>query len=43
MKAAAYYENGPPDVFRYETVDEPVCGPDDVLMEIQAISVEVEI
>ncbi|OZI19256.1 NADP-dependent oxidoreductase [Bordetella genomosp. 9] len=40
MKAAVYYENGPPDVFRYETVDEPVCGPDDVLMEIQAISVE---
>jgi NADPH2:quinone reductase len=40
MKAAVYYENGSPDVFRYETVDEPLCGPDDVLIEIQAISVE---
>jgi len=40
MKAAVYYENGPPDVFRYETVDEPTCGPNDVLIEIEAISVE---
>ncbi|CAB3831678.1 quinone oxidoreductase family protein [Achromobacter sp. CF-sbj1-Ac2-l] len=40
MKAAVYYENGSPDVFRYETVDEPACGPDDVLIGIEAISVE---
>lgn len=40
MKAAVYYENGPPDVFRYETVDDPLCGPADVLIDIAAISVE---
>lgn len=40
MKAAVYYENGSPDMFRYETVDEPVCGPDEVLIGIEAISVE---
>ncbi|KDR38696.1 quinone oxidoreductase family protein [Caballeronia glathei] len=40
MKAAVYYENGAPEVFRYETIDEPECGPDDVLIEIRAISVE---
>jgi len=40
MKAAVYYENGAPDVFRYETVDEPECGPEDVLIEIKAVSIE---
>lgn len=40
MKAAVYYENGTPDVFRYETVDEPTCTPNEVLIEIKAISVE---
>jgi NADPH2:quinone reductase len=40
LKAAVYYENGPPNVFRYETVDEPAYGPYDVLIEIQAISIE---
>jgi len=27
MKAAVYYETGPPDVLRYEDVPDPVCGP----------------
>ncbi|WP_050478166.1 quinone oxidoreductase family protein [Herbaspirillum rhizosphaerae] len=40
MQAAVYYENGTPDVFRYETVDEPTCAPNEVLIEIKAISVE---
>jgi NADPH2:quinone reductase len=40
MKAAVYYETGPPDVFRYEDVDDPVCGPGTVLIDIEAISIE---
>lgn len=40
MQAAVYYENGTPDVFRYETVDEPTCAPNGVLIEINAISIE---
>ncbi len=40
MKAAVYYETGPPDVFRYEDVPEPVCGPGDVLVDVEAISIE---
>lgn len=40
MKAAVYYETGPPDVFRYEDVPDPVCGPGDVLIGVEAISIE---
>ena len=40
MKAAVYYETGPPDVFRYEDVPDPECGPGDVLLEVEAISIE---
>jgi NADPH2:quinone reductase len=40
MKAAVYYETGPPSVFRYEDVPDPVCGPDDVLVDVEAISIE---
>jgi NADPH2:quinone reductase len=40
MRAAVYYENGGPEVFRYETVPDPVPGPDDVLLEVEAVSVE---
>lgn len=40
MKAAVYYETGPPDVFRYEDVPDPVCGPGSVLIDIAAISIE---
>jgi NADPH:quinone reductase len=40
MKAAVYYENGGPEVFRYEDVPDPVCAPDGVLVQVEAISIE---
>lgn len=40
MKAAVYYETGPPDVFRYEDVPDPMCGPGSVLVDVEAISIE---
>ena len=40
VKAAVYYETGPPDVFRYEDVPDPVCPPGCVLIEVEAISIE---
>jgi NADPH2:quinone reductase len=40
MKAAVYYETGPPSVFRYEDVPDPVCGTGDVVVEVEAVSIE---
>lgn len=40
MKAAVYYETGPPDVFRYEDVPDAVCLPGGVLLDVEAISIE---
>ena len=40
MKAAVYYETGPPDVFRYEDVPDPVVYPGGVIVAIEAISIE---
>jgi len=40
VKAAVYYENGPPDVLRYEDVPDPTCGPGSVLVRVEAISIE---
>ncbi len=40
MKAACYYETGPPSVFRYEDVPDPKVGPGDVLVDVEAISIE---
>src|SRR5258708_15832028 len=40
MKAAVYYETGAPDVLRYEDVPDPVPGPGDVLIKVEAISIE---
>jgi NADPH:quinone reductase len=40
MKAAVYYETGPPDVFRYEDVPDPKAGPGDVLVDVEAVSIE---
>jgi NADPH2:quinone reductase len=40
MKAAVYYETGGPDVFRYEDVPDPVCGPGEVLIRVEAVSIE---
>lgn len=40
MKAAVYYESGPPSVFRYEDVPDPTCHPDGVLIDVKAVSIE---
>ena len=40
MKAAVYYETGPPSVCLYEDVPDPVCGAGDVLVDVEAISIE---
>jgi NADPH:quinone reductase len=40
MKAAVYYETGAPDVFRYEDVPDPVVGANEVLVKVEAISIE---
>lgn len=40
MKAAVFYENGGPEVFRFEEVDRPVCPPDGVIIMAAYISVE---
>ena len=40
MKAAVYYETGGPEVFRYEEVPDPVVGPGDVLVRVEAVSIE---
>ncbi len=40
VKAAVYYETGSPDVFRYEDVPDPACSPSDVLIKVEAISIE---
>lgn len=40
MKAAVYDVNGPPEVLRYVDVPDPEIGPRDVLIQVEAISVE---
>src|SRR5947199_5046327 len=40
MKAAVYYETGPPDVFRYEDVPDPEVFPGGVVVDVEAISIE---
>ncbi len=40
MKAAVYYETGPPDVFRYEEVPDPTCAPNEVVIDVGAVSIE---
>lgn len=40
MKAAVYDNPGPPAVLRYADVPDPICGPDDVLIAVEAISIE---
>jgi hypothetical protein len=39
MKAIRYYRYGPPDVLRFEDVDMPAVGDDDVLVRVRAASV----
>jgi NADPH:quinone reductase len=40
MKAAVYYETGPPDVFRYEDVLDHAVSPGSVVIDVEAISIE---
>lgn len=40
MKAAVYYKNGGPEVFRFEEVPTPTCQQDEVLIEVMAASIE---
>jgi NADPH2:quinone reductase len=40
MKAAVYYENGGPDVFRYEDVPDPQCHRKGVVIRVEAVSIE---
>lgn len=40
MKAAIFNNPGPPAVLRYAEVPDPVCGLDDVLIAVEAISIE---
>ncbi|KAH2818734.1 hypothetical protein KXV85_003668, partial [Aspergillus fumigatus] len=40
MKAAVYDHNGPPEVLRYTDVPDPKIRSRDVLIQVEAISVE---
>src|SRR5271167_4181255 len=40
MEAAVYYETGGPEVFRYEHVADPMPKANEVLVQIQFISIE---
>jgi NADPH2:quinone reductase len=40
MKAAVYYENGPPEVLRYEDVPDPQCHPKGVVIRVEAVAIE---
>ena len=40
MKAAVYDNPGPPTVLKYADVPDPICGPEDVLIAVEAISIE---
>lgn len=40
MRAAVYYETGGPEVLRYEDVPDPECGPGQVVIDVEAISIE---
>jgi NADPH2:quinone reductase len=40
MKAAVYYENGGPDVLKYEDVPDPQCHPKGIVIRVEAVSIE---
>lgn len=40
VKAAVYYQGGEPDVLLYEELPDPVCGPEEVLIDVHAVSIE---
>src|SRR5687768_4876140 len=39
MKAVRYHECGEPDVLRWENAPDPVVGPDDLLVKVEAAGV----
>lgn len=40
MKAAVYYSTGAPEVLRYEDVPDPILGESDLLVRVEAVSIE---
>lgn len=40
MKAAVYYENGPPSVLKYEDVADPQCSANGIVIRVEAVSIE---
>src|SRR5476649_150766 len=40
MKAAVYYENGPPSVLKYEDVPDPHCASNGIVIKVEAVSIE---
>jgi NADPH2:quinone reductase len=40
MKAAVYYENGPPSVLKYEDAPDPQPHPQAVIIRVEAVSIE---
>ncbi|WP_245460448.1 hypothetical protein [Rhizobium leguminosarum] len=40
MKAAVYDNPGPPSVLKYVDVPDPVCRADEVVIRVEAISIE---
>ncbi|WP_434460699.1 hypothetical protein ACMV5L_16890 [Serratia plymuthica] len=40
MKAAVYDVEGAPGALKYVDIPDPVAGPDDVLISVEAISIE---
>ena len=40
MKAAVYYENGPPSVLTYEDVPDPDVMPNGIVIRVEAVSIE---
>jgi NADPH2:quinone reductase len=40
MKAAVYYENGGPEVLKYEDIEDPACHPKGVVIRVEAIAIE---
>jgi len=37
MKAAVYYQNGGPEVLKYEDVPDPECHPKGVVIRVEAV------
>lgn len=40
MKAAVYYENGGPEVLKYEEIPDPQCHPKGVVIRVEAVAIE---